>query len=166
MLEIEIKVKVEDLEPFRTKFLRMGAEILHERHREDNTLYDFRTADLRGRGEAFRLRVRGKKGELTFKGPAQKSRRFKIRPEFETEIRRPKQAAKILKSLGLVPVFRYAKHRTVLKLDRVRICLDETSKGYFLEFEGERHRIAALSRRLGIPSSDWIKKTYVELLKS
>ncbi|OGD11083.1 MAG: hypothetical protein A2Y86_08380 [Candidatus Aminicenantes bacterium RBG_13_62_12] len=164
MLEIEVKVRQEDLGAVRARLLDMGAVILQERHLEENTLYDLRGRDLSRRREALRLRTRGRKGELTFKGPPQKSRRFKIRREFETEVRKPKQAAKILTALGFVPVFSYAKHRAVLKLDRVRICLDETAGGNYLEFEGERNRITALAKKLGISTRAMIKKSYIELL--
>lgn len=164
MLETEVKVPTADLEAFRVRLLKMGAVVLQERHFEENTLYDFRTGDLSLRREALRLRTRGRKADLTFKGPPLKSRRFKVRQEFETEVRKPKQAQKILGALGFVPVLSYSKHRAVLKLDRVRICLDETKKGNYVELEGERNRITALARKLGIPARTMIKKSYVEIL--
>jgi len=164
MLEIEVKIPTEDLAAVRARLLEMGAMVLRERHREENTLYDFRTGDLARRREALRLRTRGRKAELTFKGPPQRSRRFKVRSEFETEVRNPKQVMKILKSLGFIPIFRYSKHRTVLKIDRVRVCLDETAAGNYLELEGERNRITALARKLGISPRAMTKKNYVELL--
>lgn len=164
MLEIEVKVPADELEPVRARLLSLGAVLLQERHLEENTLFDFRSGDLKRRREALRLRTRGGKAELTFKGAPQKSRRFKIRCEFETEVRKPKQVRKILQALGLVPVFSYTKHRSVLKLDRVRICLDETAVGNFLEFEGERNRITALAKKLGIPTRSMIKKSYVEMM--
>ncbi|MBN2199456.1 MAG: class IV adenylate cyclase [Candidatus Aminicenantes bacterium] len=164
MLEIEVKIPTEDLTVVRARLLELGAVVLQERHREENTLYDFRTGDLSRRREALRLRTRGRKAELTFKGPPLRSRRFKVRREFETEVRKPKQAMKILKSLGFVPVFQYSKHRAVLKIDRVRVCLDETAAGNFLELEGERNRIMALAKKLGMSPRSMIKKNYVELL--
>lgn len=165
MLEIEVKVPAADPVAARARLLELGAVVLQERHLEENTLFDFRGGDLTLRREALRLRTRGKRAELTFKGAPQRSRRFKIRREFETEVRKPKQARKILAALGFVPVFSYSKHRTVLKIDRVRVCLDETAAGNFLEFEGERNRITALLRKLGIPTRMMTKDTYVELLK-
>jgi predicted adenylyl cyclase CyaB len=165
MLEIEVKVEAEDLAAVRAKLLGLGAVVLQERHLEENTLYDFRSGDLVRRKEALRLRKTGRRAELTFKGAPRRSRRFKIRSEFETEVRKSGQVRKILKALGLVPVFSYTKHRTLLKLDRVRLCLDETAKGNYMELEGERNRITALLKKLGIPARMMIKKDYVELLR-
>jgi predicted adenylyl cyclase CyaB len=165
MLEIEVKVPSPDLAAARARLLELGAVVLQERHLEENTLYDFRGGDLTRRRQALRLRTRGRKAELTFKGAPERSRRFKVRREFETEVRRPKQAQKILAALGFVPVFSYAKHRAVLKVDRVRVCLDETAAGNFLEFEGDRNRITALLKKLGIPARAMTKTTYVEMLK-
>jgi predicted adenylyl cyclase CyaB len=165
MLEIEVKIRSDDLQAVRNKLEAMGAQLLQERHHEDNTLFDFRSRELTNKKQALRLRRRGRRTVLTFKGAPQPSRRFKIREELETEVRDEKQIRRILKALGLIPVFEYAKHRTVLRLGRVRICLDETAIGNFLEIEGERNRITALLRSLGISSRAMIKRDYVEMLR-
>jgi predicted adenylyl cyclase CyaB len=165
MLEIEVKIRTDELQAVRNKLEGMGAQVLQERHREDNTLYDYRSRELTKKKQALRLRRRGGRTVLTFKGAPQPSRRFKVREEFETEVRDEKQARRIFKALGLIPVFEYAKHRTVLRLGRVRLCLDETAIGNFLEIEGERNRITALLRSLGIPSRAMIKRDYVEMLQ-
>ncbi|MGD0783370.1 MAG: class IV adenylate cyclase, partial [Candidatus Aminicenantales bacterium] len=101
---------------------------------------------------------------LTFKGSPEKSRRFKIRREFETEVRDAAAMRKILKALGLSPVFGYAKRRTVLRWGRVTICLDELAIGTFVELEGERPHIVKLAKRMKVPSRDWVKKDYIQLL--
>lgn len=165
MLEIEVKVKVEDLRPFRDELLALGAQLDKERRHEDNILYDFRPPCLVREKQALRLRTIQKKTFLTFKGTPHPSRKFKVREEFETEVKNAKQTKKILKALGLTPVFRYAKHRTVFKKGWLKICLDETSIGSYLEFEGKREEIARLARQLRIPKSRWIKMDYIQLLK-
>lgn len=164
MLEIEVKVKVADLKPFREKLLALGAALEKERHREENTLYDFRTQDLRQKRQALRLRTVRKKTFLTFKGTPQQSRRFKIREELESEVKNAKHFRRILKVLGFIPVFHYIKHRTVLKKGHVTICLDETAAGNFIEFEGEREKIVRLSRLLKISKKEWIKQDYIQIL--
>lgn len=164
MIEIEIKVRVSDLTAVRERLVQMGAVVATERHREDNTLYDFPDGTLKAGRRALRLRTLGKRTILTFKGEPQKSRRFKIRPEFETEVRDGKQARKILQALGLSPVFRYVKKRTILRQGRVTICLDELAIGAFIELEGERQHIARLAEQLGIPSAEWIVKDYIQML--
>jgi len=165
MREIEVKVRVVDLEALRTRLPELGARLEKERHPEDNTLFDFPDRDLAGRGEALRVRWIGRKAFLTFKGAPEKSRRFKIRLEHETEARNGKALVRILGALGLAPVFRYEKRRTVWRKGTLKICLDETAAGMFVEFEGEREKIVRMARALGFPQKDWIKSTYVELLK-
>ena len=165
MLEIEVKVKVENLQPFRDQLLALGARVERERAFEEDAFYDFRPPALHRKKYALRLRTVQKKAFLTFKGTPQKSRKFKVREEYETEVKNVKQTKRILKALGLRPVFRFAKHRTVLKKGRLKICLDETPIGLFIELEGERENIARLAKRLQIPKTRWVKKDYVRLMK-
>jgi len=165
MLEIEVKVRVKDLESFRQALFQSGAELLKERYREENTLYDFPSRTLFQKRSALRVRKAGKKIFLAFKGAPQKSRRFKVREEFETEVKNEKQTHKILQSLGLAPVFRYQKFRTLFRKGRLKICLDETAAGLFCEFEGEKNEIIKFARFLGFSRADLIKLDYVQLLE-
>ena len=165
MIEIEVKLKLPDPKAFREALFRLGARLEKERHAEDNTLYDWRGGDLRQTRRALRLRLAGVKAFLTFKGRPQKSRRFKVREEFETEVKNEKHLRKILKELGLVPAFRYHKFRTVLRKGAVKICIDETAIGNFAELEGERSDIVRLAKSLGFSPADMIKRDYVELIQ-
>jgi len=163
--EIEIKIRVDDLAPLRARLLTMGASVMKERHFEENTLYDFRDRKLTERREALRVRRVGRKSFLTFKGAPQKSRRYKIRTEFETEARNGRHLVRILQSLDLIQVVHYEKYRTILRKGTLKICLDETKAGLFVEFEGDREKIARMAKALEMPSKDWIQKDYITLLK-
>lgn len=165
MVEIEVKVRVKDLEAFREALLKSGAQIVKERYSEENTLYDFPSRTLYKKRSALRLRTAGKKIFLAFKGAPQKSRRFKVREEFETEVKNEKQVRKILHSLSLNPVFSYQKFRTVYRKGRLNICLDETAAGYFCELEGEKNEIIKFAKTLGFSRADLIKLDYVQLLQ-
>jgi len=164
VVEIEVKVRVDDLEPVRRRLVALGAKLLKDRHLEENTLYDWPDRRLTGRREALRVRRVGRKTFLTFKGAPEKSRRFKVRTEHETEVCNGKALVKVLQALGFAAVFRYDKRRTVLGLGHVKICLDETSVGTFVELEGEREKIVRASRALGFPQAEWIRKDYIQLL--
>jgi adenylate cyclase, class 2 len=164
MTEVEVKIRVGDLKAVREKLLALGAVVARERHAEVNALYDFDGGDLRALRRALRVREAGKRATLTFKGEPQKSRSFKVREEFETQVRDPKALRKILKSLGLKETFTYAKRRTVLRKGRLTIALDETGAGDFVELEGERHEITRLARSLGFKRADFITSSYVELI--
>jgi predicted adenylyl cyclase CyaB len=165
MVEIEIKIKVKDLSAVEGKILQLGAKLEKERFFEENTLYDFPSEALYKKRQALRLRKIGPKTFLTFKGTPQKSRKFKIRDEYETEVKHQKQLKKILKSLGLLPVFDYQKYRKVFKKGPLKISLDETSAGNFVEMEGERNEIVKFAKALGFSKDEFIKLDYVQLIK-
>ncbi len=165
MVEIEVKLPVSDPKSFREALLRAGARLEKERYTEDNILYDFRSRELRLKSRALRLREVGRKAFLTFKGTPQPSRRFKVREEFETEVRNAKQMRQILRSLGLIPTFRYRKFRTVFRNGPVKVCLDETAVGNFAELEGERSDIVRLAKKLGFSTAQMIKRDYVEMIR-
>ena len=164
MTEIEVKIRVDDIKAVREKILGLGAVVARERHLEENVLFDFDPPALRPARRALRLRIAGRRATLTFKGEPQKSRSFKVREEFETQVRDPKETRRILKALGLKESFAYRKHRTVLRKSRLMICLDETAAADFLELEGERHEITRFARALGFGRADFITRSYVEML--
>jgi predicted adenylyl cyclase CyaB len=164
VLEIEVKVPVPDLKAARDRLTALGAVLVRERHREENVLYDRADGELRAGRRALRLRTAGRKSFLTYKGAPLTSRKYKIREEFETEVKNVRQARKLLAGLGYRPVFSYRKHRTMLRIKTLMICLDETDVGTFLEFEGEREKIAKVSRQLGLAKNTWIKLDYITML--
>jgi adenylate cyclase class 2 len=166
MLEIEVKIKIKDPQENIEKITAMDAELDRERHLEENILYDFPTQDLYKKHHALRVRRVNKKIFLTFKGATLKSRKFKIREEYETEVKNGKQLKKILKSLGLQPVFNYNKHRTVFRKKKLKICLDETSVGNFLELEGQQNEIVRFAEALQFSKKDFIKTDYIQLIKN
>jgi len=165
LVEIEVKVRVKDPASARQAILKSGAELEKERYPEENTLFDLPSRVLTEKRCALRLRRAGRKVFLTFKGAPQKSRRFKVREEHETEVRDEKAVRQILRGLGFVAVFRYEKSRTTFRRGRLKISLDETAAGAYLEFEGERSDIVKYARTLGFSSADMIKQDYVEILR-
>lgn len=166
MLEIEVKIKIENIKEITDRILAQGAKLDKKRHLEENTLYDFPSQDLSKKRHALRVRSINKKCFLTFKGSEQKSRKFKIREEYETEVKNEKQLKKILKSLRLIPRFEYKKFRTIYRAKHLKICVDELSIGNFLELEGQRNGIVRFAQSLGFSKKDFIKLDYIQLLKS
>lgn len=165
MVEIEVKIKIADVASVKEKLLSIGAKLEKERFLEENILYDFPSQNLYRKNHALRLRKIGKKAFLTFKGAPRKSRKFKVREEYETEVKNLKQLKKILKSLGLVPSFHYQKYRTVLRRGTLKINLDETSAANYIELEGERNKIVSAAKALGFSKDEFIKLDYIQLLK-
>jgi len=187
--EIEIKLRVADVAAIRSFLKRLRAKELSPRTYESNTLYDMPRSDLRRRGQLIRIRIQqpassfGKRRSnesaaalLTYKGPSHLSRNatksgrhsntrslFKIKEEAELSLTGPDEMARILRALGLRPVFRYEKFRTTYALPGVRglkIELDETPLGIYLELEGPFAGIDRGARLLGYGRQDYIKESY------
>jgi adenylate cyclase class 2 len=190
--EIEIKLRVPDTAALRGRLKRLLACEIIPRTYESNTLYDTPKQFLRRRGKLIRIRVeilaadlsRKRPSEntpalLTYKGPLRSSRSarkaakksgtrspFKIKDEAEVRIANAPEMARILQSLGFLPAFRYEKFRTTFALPGIRglkIELDETPVGIYLELEGPAAAIDRGARLLGYARHDYLKETYGSL---
>ncbi len=165
MLEIEVKIQIDDVVDIKEKILTQGATLEKERHSHDDTFYDRPSLELQKKHNALRVRKINKKTFLTFKGPEQKSRKFKIREEYEIEVKNERHLRKILKSLGFQSVFQYKKFRTVFRKKKLTICVDETQVGNFLELEGQQSEIVKFAHALNFSKKDFIKLDYVRLIQ-
>lgn len=190
--EIEIKLRVPDVAALRSRLKRLRAREISQRTHELNTLYDTPKNDLRRRGQLIRIRIErlassfrrrpqtdNDAAVLTFKGPShllsnapgtgrnsEIRSHFKIKDEAEVSISGPDQMARILRALGLHPSFRYEKFRTTYALPGVRglkIELDETPVGNYLELEGSIAGIDRGARLLGYNRKEYLKETYGSL---
>lgn len=187
--EIEIKLRIDDLPAMRRRLKRIGASEVSSRTHESNTLYDTPAGELRRRGKLIRVRIerpasngaktRGKNpvcATLTYKAPIRRRRqkpkpghaaaslgRFKIKQEAEISLVGADQIGQILHGLNLRPSFRYEKYRTTYHLSGIKalkIELDETPVGTFLELEGPRRAIDRAALRLGYARSEYMTQTY------
>jgi len=186
--EIEIKLRIGDRRGFLRQLTRLKAKLTRARMHEMNTLYDTGDGQLARQGQMLRLRVerpagrarsagRGTKsakdrpsstGVLTFKGPESGAETnnpepYKVREEHELCISNPEEMSKIFEALGLRPCFRYEKFRTTFSLPgmaRLKLTLDETPIGLFVELEGERGEIDRAAGMMGFARSDYINKSY------
>jgi adenylate cyclase, class 2 len=176
--EVEIKLQVTDVGALLRRLKQLHARMDVPRTYESNTLYDTPKKNLARKGQLIRIRVekpspssnRSKSGRpatfiLTYKGPARSSKahkRFKVREEVEVNVSGD-GIAQILTALGLRPIFRYEKFRTTYTLPGIRnlkIEIDETPIGIFLELEGAPSAIDRAARRLGYAREDYITATY------
>jgi len=184
--EIEIKLRVSDLHEIRNTLRRVRAREISPRTHELNTLYDTPAQDLRRLGRLIRIRVEhitgGSKRKqvqgpavLTYKAPVRPSKegkrataaasrsRFKVKEEAEVSVTGASEMDRILRGLGLHPTFRYEKYRTTYLLPGIKnlkIELDETPVGDYLELEGSPASIDRAALRLGYAPSDYIQATY------
>jgi adenylate cyclase class 2 len=189
--EIEIKLRVPDVVALHGLLKHLRAREISPRTHESNTLYDTPRQNLRRRGQLIRIRIEqpassfGKKvsnenapAVLTYKGPplsrhtiktgkhSKIGGHFKIKDEAEVSVAGADELARILSGLGLHPVFRYEKFRTTYALPGVpglKIELDETPVGIYLELEGPVAGIDRAARHLGYARKDYMTDTYGSL---
>lgn len=190
--EIEIKLRISSVEVLRDRLKLLHAREISPRTYESNTLYDTPRQDLRHRGQLIRIRIeqpassirnRRSNGNgvaiLTYKGPpplpgnAKRTGRqakirshFKIKEEAEVAVAEAGEMARILRALGLHPVFRYEKFRTTYALPGIldlKIEFDEVPIGIYLELEGPVAAIDRGAHLLGYDRNDYLKDTYGSL---
>ena len=161
--ETEVKLRVASAEAARDQLRRAGAQLVRERHFEDNVLFDDREGSLRASGTVLRLRTTPRGGVLTFKGPRAIEGGVKSREERETTVGDADEVRAILRNLGYRPQFRYQKHRETWTHRGQEIEVDETPIGSFLEIEGDAEGIHAVAAELGFSPYDYVTESYVGL---
>jgi adenylate cyclase, class 2 len=190
--EVEIKLRVPNIAAIQSQLKRLRAREIVPRTYESNTLYDTPRQNLRRCGRLIRIRIERPASNLekmppkeittailTYKGPSLSSRKaskagghakfrthFKIREEAEVSVTKPDEMARILGAFGLNPMFRYEKYRTTYALPGVpglKIELDETPVGNYLELEGTTAGIDRGARLLEYDRKDYLKATYGSL---
>lgn len=163
-LEIEVKVRVDSLPPWRARLIALGAQLADPRQLEHNRVFDTPGGALKGRGVLLRLRRYGERNVLTMKTPPPESGTvYKVRDE--TEIAVPDFAVmeKILLGIGFRACFRYEKYREGFSLDETQVLLDETPIGCFIEIEGAPPAIDRVAARLGFSRDDYVRDSYHRL---
>lgn len=164
--EIEIKLRFESASAALARVEDLGAELVTARTFEDNAVYDDEDRSLKESHRLIRLRRWGDLNLVTFKARVVGLHRHKVREELETAVENAAVIERILVELGLKPVYRYQKYRTLYRTGDLHICLDETPLGCFVELEGPPTMIDRTARKLGFEPEDYICATYRELHES
>jgi adenylate cyclase class 2 len=167
-VEIEAKLKVEQLAPYNELLLQLGAQ-LQGSYEQFDTFYEQPEKKLLQAGSGLRLRrEQGKnncKNILCFKGPTQKSN-YKRREEIQIEVNDANQVAILLDRLGYKPVLTVEKNRTVWNFNKCLVCLDEVNGlGSFVEIEGQTEDdISAVAVRLKLDQHVHIPLSYAKMI--
>ncbi|MCB9383776.1 MAG: class IV adenylate cyclase [Bryobacterales bacterium] len=163
MLEIEVKLPIENLSAVRTQLETLGWT-RGERLLERNTVYDAPDRALDRAGKLLRIRESGDRALLTVKLPAQSDGPHKVREEHNLEGPGP-TLERIVEGLGFASAWRYEKYRTRYRKagEEGVIELDETPVGNYLELEGAPEWIDATAAALGFSSENYVTDTYREL---
>jgi adenylate cyclase, class 2 len=194
--EIEIKLAIRDGKGLTRALKRLGAKPANPkapRMHEMNLIFDTPEGGLAKHGQLLRIRTETpapvKKSArtkvagrtlLTFKSPPEElaigdvrnrgDGRYKVREEFETELRDGGTIQRIFEGLGLRGWFRYEKYRTTYVLPGrqdwakgLLIEVDETPIGTFVELEGQAPAIDRAAKELGYSTRDYVLKNYLVL---
>ncbi len=173
MLEIEIKVRVPDIESVREKILKTGG-IMSEKLTEHDTYYNAPHRDFGVTDEALRLRETKTRTTITYKGPKDTIMGSKIREEINLDIMDPVVFDTIITRLGFRPVAQVRKNREYYTYQDFTISLDQVQDlGEFVEIEllsendaaSAAARVDAVAKEIGV-TGERITSSYLELLLS
>lgn len=161
--EIETKLPIAALAPLNRRLLALGFVPATPRRLERNQLFDFPDGSLRAAGRLVRLRECGGEKRLTVKAPGRLRGGIKSRPEYETVIGDFSPLLELFGALGLVRTWYYEKYRREWSRGGVRLFVDETPAGNYLEVEAGATAIRAFARSLGFSPAQFIGDSYFSL---
>ena len=169
-VELEAKMKVDDLDAVRACLRDVGAERIGSAI-EENAYFDRPDGGMKQSDVG--LRVRRERDEstgesrfrLTYKGP-QGAGDLKQREELESDVSDGDAVQAILDRLGLVRTLRFEKRRETWTLDGCEVVLDVLPRlGSFVEIEGpSESAVMGVRDRLGLASSPLLTVGYAAML--
>ncbi len=163
MREIEMKAELENPENLRNKLKKLGAKFLGKKRVVD-IFFDFPDRKLEKRHNYLRLRKKGEKIILEFKGSREEGK-SKIREETRIEVEDFDNIVKILNLLGFIIIFKYEKNRETYHFEGAEIVIDELPKiGWFCEIEAKKENIIEeIAKKLEIKNlNDRSYRYYIE----
>jgi adenylate cyclase, class 2 len=167
-IEIEVKLRVPHFQEIKQEILSSGFHLVLPNTYEHNILFDTPDGSLKKNRYLLRLRKVGNNNIITFKRPTPQtgsSNAYKIREEIEIDVSDFEKARTIFSALGLEEFFIYEKYREVYENDQVKLMMDHTPIGDFLEIEGEAEEIDKIAVQLGYSKTDYITDNYLTLFR-
>lgn len=166
MIESELKIPVEALDEIRRRLGDIDAERISVCEREVNILFDTPDGQIAAAGQVLRVRRVGDNHILTFKGSAAYHGAVKARREIEVEVSSSEHISELLHALGYSPGIRYEKDRESWRMGRIRIDLDHTPLGDFVEIEGPMDGLEDAAVQLGLNPAHAVTRSYLSLWQS
>jgi adenylate cyclase class 2 len=173
MLEIELKVRVTDLTPVRTRLADLGATMT-ERTREHDVYYNAPHRDFGSTDEALRVRYSDGRTIMTYKGAKRPDFKFKAREELNVTIEDGEIFEQVLIRLGFRKTAVVEKRREYYRYENASIALDDVQGlGSFVEIElagaetaeNAERIIKLIAEKIGV-KGEHILSSYLELLLS
>ena len=158
LIEIEVKIKISNLKDFVAKLRKTGAVF---KGKDFQKTIRMDTPDLDLEKRKIFLRVRSGLGNtLTLKVKKEEDKDFKLRDEYETEIKDLKVLTRIFSLLGFSKHFVMEKYRADFSYGGVEISVDELPFGTYVEFEGTKEAINKALKVFGLDKTERITVTY------
>ncbi len=169
-LEIEIKIRIHNIGTVRETIHTQDFYLVEHNSLEHNIVFDTKERRLKKNKCLLRLRRKNNKYILTFKRPPikpLKSKKYKVREETEVEVADFENTKAIIQALGFDVFFIYEKYREVYKRKNgnVKIMMDQTPMGDFIEIEGSAEEIDQVASALGFTRRDYITANYYTLFR-
>lgn len=172
MIEVEIKVPVDDIEKVKDVIKRKGILMSISKQRDvyfQHPLRDFSLTD-----EALRIRDENGECQLTYKGP-KISEKSKARIEISVNVSSFNEMKSMLEHLGFRPFMSISKFRETYRIEDALFSIDFVEElGYYVEIEKEIERtedlnkteneLINLARSFGLDVSRATRKSYLELI--
>lgn len=161
--EVEAKIRVDSLEPLRTRLDELGA-VNEGECLERNWVLDDDRESLRTSGRLLRVRTMGgPSGLLTVKRRVEGGE-FKTREEIESMVDSAEDLLRQLEVVGFQVKWVYEKRRQTWLWRDCVLALDELPEiGCYIEIEGAPDTIRAVAADLGLDTADHIHDNYLEL---
>jgi adenylate cyclase, class 2 len=173
MLEIELKVAVNDLGQVRTRLTELNATSIGRMHEHD-IYYNAPHRDFGKTDEAMRVRYTNDHAVVTYKGAKIKKFGLKAREELNTGVEYGPVFETMLARLGFMKTAEVDKWRENYRYDNAMISLDTVDElGTFVEIEviaesedsNAATEIEKISKEIGVHGEP-ILASYLELLLS
>ncbi|MFA5293076.1 MAG: class IV adenylate cyclase [Phycisphaerae bacterium] len=168
-IEIEIKLKVENIEPTAEKLAQLGAKFEGDFIQTD-AYYDDSEDSLVNSDRCLRIRKHrnhiGEAIELTYKG-ARENHRFKTRREIGIKVEKAEELTELFEELGYKEKLEFEKKRSLWDFHGCKVALDELPLiGKFVEIEGpDDDTIEQAQKELGLGNLKHIPQSYAHLME-
>jgi len=166
-MEVELRARINDSKNIISKLVSLGATKHGTKKIVDYYFGDIGLYSKIGHSFWIRLRVRGKKIELAYKGSTGKDGVYE---EYEQELQDLDIAISIFTKMGLTNEITIEKERTSFRLNDISIEIDDFGeKGVFIEAEtisenDDKSKLYELFKKLGISRKDIFEKGYITLM--
>jgi adenylate cyclase class 2 len=172
-IEVEVKSRIDDIGAFERRLREAGARRMKDVV-ENDTYYSHPCRSFVSTDEALRIRLEGKRADLTYKGP-KLDKKSKSREEMVIPLDGPEGAENVdamLQRLGFSKVACVRKRRRVYLLGKFEVCVDRVERvGNYAELESRvpkknyarvLEEALALLDRLG--GKELERRSYLEML--